>query len=568
MKKKYFILLSLLLISCSDINNSSKDLSINSTDDTYSINSISNEINSYCSSNEESSNISSNNLTINSTNELSSINSISSENETILTNEEKINRLLNGATINDNNFIEYYKKLDINNNEISSKAIYASPDGNGEGTYSNPYSLQDALDNVKSGETLYLLEGTYFPENNEGFFITKSGNSNSYITIKNYPNAKVTITNNANSNELYGFQLDPNVSHLIIEGLEIANIKAQNAYGIAIWGNNQNHLIIRNNHIHNIETTSKDPEHDEDSSANGILIDGENKKSVSNVIISDNIIENNVTGWAESLSIAGNCEYIYVLNNTLDNNTNIGIDFFGNAEYCKDSSLDQPRYCVAAGNNISRSICSYADCAGLYVDGARDIILQYNRISNSLYGIEIGSEEKKENTPVKNIIVRGNILEDNKVLSIRVGGYEQDKTGIVYDTYIYNNTIVNNTKINNEVILAKCDNVSFYNNIFYTKCNELIATDFNENYTKNISFTNNIFYSINNNEDDISFYMMQKSLTFNDFNNKYGHNFYKKIEIENDYSVNDNICLQTKTADIKYDYYLKTINVLKIGAVC
>lgn len=561
MKKSYLFLLSLLLISCNTTNNSSDILSKSSTNELSSINStetnsftseiISNEINSYYSSNDES-----------------SINSIYSENETILANEEKINRLLDGATIDDNNFIEYYKKLDINNNEISSNAIYASPNGNGEGTYSNPYSLQDALDNVKTGETLYLLEGTYLPENNEGFFITKSGNSNSYITIKNYPNAKVTITNNASGNELYGFQLDPNVSYLIIEGLEIANIKAQNAYGIAIWGNNQNHLIIRNNHIHNIETTSKDPEHDEDSSANGILINGENKKSVSNVIISDNIIENNITGWAESLSVAGNCEYIYVLNNTLDNNTNIGIDFYGNAEYCNDPSLDQPRYCVAAGNNISRSICSYADCAGLYVDGARDIILQYNKVSNSLYGIEIGSEQKKENTPVKNIIVRGNILENNKVLAIRVGGYEENQTGIVYDTYIYNNTIVNNTKITNEIILAKCDNVSFYNNIFYTKCNEIIATDFNENYTKSISFTNNIFYSINNNEDNISFYMMKKTLTFKDFNNKYGNNFYTKIEIENDYSVNNDICSQTKTADIKYDYYLKTINVLKIGAVC
>ena len=38
----------------------------------------------------------------------------------------------------------------------------------------------------------------------------------------------------------------------------------------------------------------------------------------------------------------GNWENIYVLNNTLTNNDNIGIDFNGNTGDCKSSSLDQP----------------------------------------------------------------------------------------------------------------------------------------------------------------------------------------------------------------------------------
>ena len=39
---------------------------------------------------------------------------------------------------------------------------------------------------------------------------------------------------------------------------------------------------------------------------------------------------------------------------------------------CSVPLNDQPRYCVAAGNTVYNSICSYAECAGLYLDGARE----------------------------------------------------------------------------------------------------------------------------------------------------------------------------------------------------
>ena len=52
-------------------------------------------------------------------------------------------------------------------------------------------------------------------------------------------------------------------------------------------------------------------------------------------------------------------------------------------------------------NTVYNSICSYAECAGLYLDGARDTIFENNIIYGSMYGIEIGSEELQADYPVK-----------------------------------------------------------------------------------------------------------------------------------------------------------------------
>ena len=182
-------------------------------------------------------------------------------------------------------------------------------------------------------------------------------------------------------------------------------------------------------------------------------------------------------------------------------NTNIGIDFYGNAGYCSIPALDQPRYCVAAGNIVYGSICGYAECAGLYVDGARDIVLENNILHDNMYGIEIGSEELQADYPVKNIIARNNLVYNNSAGGIRVGGYDKKKTGYVTATKIYNNTAVNNGEgeggWNGELCFVKCDGVDVRNNIVYkdNKNYPMIGGDLAKEYVKNVTFSNNVFYN-------------------------------------------------------------------------
>ncbi len=400
---------------------------------------------------------------------------------TLYGDEAFINEILKGST-----------------DTVSDNALYVSPNGSdtNEGTVDTPLkTVQKALDIVEAGQTIYLREGTYTALNT----FKSSGTEDNYITLRNYPGEKPYLTMTAGSDGAI-LHLDGN-DYIKIEGLEIGGLSSVIAQGILLDGN-ENHIIIRNNDIHNLLTTK--PGENENGEANAILCYGEGKTeedSINNICIENNSVHNNTTGWCESVSVTGNAKYVNIINNTVYENTNIGIDFYGNAGYCSVPALDQPRYCVAAGNEVYKSVCSYAECAGLYVDGARDVVLENNIIHDSMYGIEIGSEELQADYPVKNIIARNNLVYNNSAGGIRVGGYDKKATGYVKDTKVYNNTIVNNGDgeggWNGELCFVKCDGIDVKNNIVYKESTEypMIGGDLPSAYVLNVNFSNNVFYN-------------------------------------------------------------------------
>ena len=271
-----------------------------------------------------------------------------------------------------------------------------------------------------------------------------------------------------------------------MENIAFQNIEAVNAHGIVFYNIGQNDVIIRRNTFDSLKT----PKIDGDYGANAIFLMGENKSGITQVIIYDNIATNNVLGYSEAISVAGNCEEIYILKNTIKSNTNIGIDFYGNAKYCKYEELDQPRKSVAMYNIIEESISPYADCAGLYIDGARDIYIAENTVKNSQYGIEIGSEERNDNYPVKNIILKNNILTDNTVTGLRLGGFEEQETGYVQNCDIVNNVISGG---HTSVIISKAKDIIFDGNQMLDIDKYFIDMEFTESFTKNIEIENNVF---------------------------------------------------------------------------
>lgn len=446
----------------------------------------------------------------------------------------RISAYLDGAA-GDKAFVNYIKSLgEYDDTTVANNAVYASPNGSGNGTKNSPYDLQTALDEVKAGQTLYLLGGTYVPED-EAFYLVTQGKKDAYITIRPYPGERVKITNTNHGDELYGIMFD-STRYTVIEGIEIGNISASSAYGMAAWGS-IDHVVIKSCVIHDIKTTKPN---DTNAGANAILLFGENTTPISNIAVIDNECYNNETGWSETVSTTANCEYVFVLGNRIHDNTNIGIDFYGNAGYCSSPQYDQPRFCVAAGNEIYGISCPYADCAGLYVDGARDIILQYNKIYDCQYGIEIGSEERQDSYPVKNIIVRSNICYGNSVTGIRVGGYEQNATGVVYSTLIINNTLENNGRA--QIIFAKTDGITVKNNLLLSEGNCLpFATDFNESYTKNLNFTNNMIFVHGVSANEVEFEMFNSTIRGIDgFDGKFGgKTIYTEFSLNADKSLPD-----------------------------
>jgi hypothetical protein len=379
--------------------------------------------------------------------------------------------------VSDSNFVSMITKQ-----PVSVKKIYASPTGSGNTcSEASPCSIQTAVNNLQKGYTLYLKGGLYKLQS--AIEIDVTGTPDLYVHITSAPNEKAVISS-TNTKEIGLFEITG--SYIIIENLTFSDVTAKNVQGIVFYGGGQNHIIIRNNVFDSLKTTDIDG----DYGANGILLMGENEKGIKQIAIYKNTLTNNVLGYSEAVSVAGNCEEVYVLENILDSNTNIGIDFYGNAGYCKKQELDQPRKSVAINNKVKKSISPYADCSGIYIDGARDIYVYQNTIEESQYGIEIGSEEKNDKYPVKNIIVEKNILTDNTVTGLRIGGFQQKATGVVKECTIKDNLISGR---HNVVIISKAENIVLVNNQFLSIDKYFIDMEFSSTYTKNIDIKNNVF---------------------------------------------------------------------------
>lgn len=412
---------------------------------------------------------------------------------------------------------DFKKYLEFNDEQYK-KEIYASPGGIGNGEIDNEANIYDAINLLKPGYVLYLREGTYVL--NEGISIDLSGSIDDFITIRNYPNEKVCLTSNNKNIKDYAIDgeyalmtIEDKAQYLIIEGIEFANIKAKNAMAIRMYGGRQNHIIIRDNIIHNINTSK---EKDENYGANAILLIGEDSEyAINNIVIYNNKIYNNVLGYSESISIASNCYSIYVFNNILENNSNIGIDFSGNFGYCNDKEYDQPRKCIAAGNYVIGSKSKYDYCAGIYIDGAKDSLIDNNYISNSQYGIEVGSEEKVLGYYTYNNIVANNLIKNNLYCGIRVGGYDLNNSGIVKNTIIDNNELINNcsNKEAAEIIINMVDGLKIINNKITTNKYILDTEEFKESDIKNVVFYNNNYYS----KENECIYYLNKDYTINEF---------------------------------------------------
>ncbi len=399
--------------------------------------------------------------------------------------------------------------------KVDSAGIYVAEYGSDEndGSINKPLrSLQEALDKVQAGQTIYLREGTY----NGNYTFTNSGSSNAYITLTAYENESVTIK----GLKSYEAIIDTNgQSYLRISNLKIGETTAKEIYGILL-SDSEHHIEILNNEIYSINGGNT-------GDANAILLYGEDPGPIHDVLIKDNKVHDNTTGYSESISIAGNCENIQVMNNTVYNNTNIGIDFFGLGGY-NLASLDQPRNCVASGNVVYGNKSPYATNAGIYVDGAKDITVSDNTVYNNMYGIEIGSENYNANYHVENITVKNNKVYDNPDGGIRIGGYTTDKvSGTTYNIKVSGNTLTNNHNDNGEIMIEKVDGVTISNNTINHANNEypVIGGDMESKYVKNVTFTANV-YNVKVDTDEIYFHYQNVDI--------YGIDNFNKVTGGND----------------------------------
>lgn len=448
------------------------------------------------------------------------------------------------------NFVE----LDDNNviiDEISFNSVFVSQTGNdstGDGSKNKPFkTINKALNTVKAGQTIYLREGTY----TENIVFNKSGKEGKPITLRNYPNevAKIDLTDKT-VESVIDFNSQSNIN---IIGLELCNLKQKtnSVVGIFLQGGEKN-CIIANCNIHNIEGKSAST-----GNAHGIRIVGITEEAIENILIINNHIHDCICGTSEALTIESNVKNVDVIKNTIHDNGNIGIDIAGNFKENSNPALDFAQNVYVAENEVYNCHSDNADCAGLYVDGASNVIFARNKSYNNQVGLEIGSEEpadKDEYYPHNNLAIN-NLIYNNTVREVGLGGYSEE-AGKTFNTFLWNNTIIHPAKGTDVTISINVgEGFSFANNIIIDlgTWNFFINSDLGSDYVKNYIFYNNILYHLNGEE--IGQYFNIAGIQYNteEFQNA---DFTENNIITADYGLNADYTLQSNSPAINAGYYV------------
>jgi parallel beta-helix repeat protein len=354
--------------------------------------------------------------------------------------------------------------------------------------------------------TIHLRAGTHKPSVNGIFINDNRGVNGQWFTIRNYP-GETAIVDGSNITAKFSALFSINGAKFIrIEGLELTKMTNDSTltdgagikdtrFGIIVSGKAAN-VIIRKNEIYDMAWTrnlaqQKTPAPNDN--LNPLVILGTTDTSIRNVIIDSNTVYDNVTGYAEAVTVNGNVDSFAITNNLVFDNANIGIVAAGNYQWV----VDDPNFSVTATHNYSkngfirnntvyRNISPIAVSAGIYLDGSRYVTVEDNLSYNNGTGISIGNEQY--NSVSGYHLVQSNVLRDNLTAGLYYGS--TNTTSWVENCTVKGNTIKDNYVLDS-ALRAKANNQYGITNASqrYTEANiyRLRNSVFEENTIESLS---------------------------------------------------------------------------------
>lgn len=317
----------------------------------------------------------------------------------------------------------------------------------------------------------------------------------SNITLKNYSNDTVVVRGTGINSQSAVIEIT-NQSNITIDGLEIGDNIKLDAQGILVSGNAQN-ITIQNCRLHDIHFSANvNAAVNANTNAQAIIVYGTSAaNSITNLKIMNNEVYNCRLGYSEGIAVNGNVNGFEISGNLVHDITNIGIDAIGFEGTCTTAAKDQARNGLIKNNVATNCVSAYATSGGIYIDGAKNVVIENNTCSQNGYGIEIGCEHMGKSAD--SIFVRNNAFYNNQVASAALGGYDYpSNSGRIRNCSFTNNTCYANdysVSANGELYLSYSENLLIENNIFYASAQNIIV---NAELTQpNIFFDYNLFYS-------------------------------------------------------------------------
>ena len=268
-------------------------------------------------------------------------------------------------------------------------------------------TIQQAVDRLRPGDTLRVRAGVY----SENVTLRASGRPGQPIVIRSFEGERVILK----SGSFFG----QNCSHLRLEGFRILDtrgdrpaIEFSGSGGfVEIVGNEIQGLVSRN--------------------AAALRVGG----TIHDFLIATNHVHHNDTGNQEAIRVHNRTHDFKVLGNLVTDNSNIGIDIVGWAQFGK------PFNGLVRGNRTHDNARRAPWASGIYLDGPDSIIVEHNISSGQPIGIQFGCEPANDSS--KGNVLRHNLVHDNTEYGFSIGGYTG---GTVHHCLIHNNVFANNKR--------------------------------------------------------------------------------------------------------------------------
>lgn len=403
--------------------------------------------------------------------------------------------------------------------ETEIRDYYVSPQGKdtNPGTMNAPFaSIQKAIELVKPGGTVFLMEGVY----HQTVSINKSGSlDQGYITLRNVEGQTAIMDGKGVKQVEDGVIHIDNASYVRVKGIEIRHFYTASPdvtpVGIHVSGSGRNIEMI-GNRIHDMGTNAD--QRIGGGNAHGIAVYGNSATSLEQLAIIENELYNLKLGASEAMAVNGNVDGFRIARNIVHDNNNIGIDIIGFEGTAPNPPQDQARNGVIEENHVYNSSSfgnpAYGEdysAAGIYVDGGKAVKIIDNDVHHNDFGIELASEHASGAT--SNVEVSTNRIYNNHAAGITLGGYDEDR-GRTENCIIKENELTENNAKHlgyGEINLAfDTRNNELRNN--HIKANEdgrMITNEFTENEGNNVDYNH---YSSKNQA-----YWIWKDEEFDDF---------------------------------------------------